>query len=179
MKILGISCDFHDAAAAIVIDGKVIAASEEERFSRIKHDPSLPSQAIQFCLEQGNLTASDLDALVFYEKPFLKFSRIAKSLFPDGEGLRKAISHWGRHGKFEIKTRLQDLLGQRGTPYYEVDHHTAHAASAYYCSPFEEATVITLDGVGEYETATISRTQNGALKKIRSLNIPHSIGLFY
>tara|TARA_Y100001934_G_scaffold47574_2_gene57808 strand:- start:14607 stop:16361 length:1755 start_codon:yes stop_codon:yes gene_type:complete len=179
LKILGISCDFHDAAAAIVVDGKVIAASEEERFSRIKHDPALPRETIKFCLEQANLKPEDLDALVFYERPFLKFSRIIKSLRADSTGLKKAISHWGTHGKFEIKDRLYEFLGNTEIPYFEIDHHSSHAASAYYCSPFEEATVITLDGVGEYETATISKAKKGVLSKLNSLNMPHSIGLFY
>lgn len=183
MKVLGLSFDYHDSAAAIVIDGKVVAAAEEERFSRIKHDRSFPRLAIDFCLQTAGINVKELDAIVFHEDTFLKFDRIIKSAMdahPESlTFLSKTIQSWVVDGKFETKARIFDALGVPHEKIHYIQHHQSHSASAYFNSPFSEATVVTLDGVGEYETFSISEAKDNRIRKIRTESFPNSIGLFY
>ncbi len=183
MNILGLSFDYHDAAAAIVVNGEIIAAAEEERFSRKKHDSSLPKLSMAFCLEEAGISASDLDAIIFYEKPLMKFSRIIASSFKtipfNTSFASEALENWIKKGKFRTKERIYAELEIKDIPYVEIEHHLSHAASAYYTSPFQESTIVTLDGLGEYETATVSLGKQQKIKKLYSVKLPHSIGLFY
>jgi carbamoyltransferase len=186
MVILGISAFFHDAAAALVVDGEVIAAAQEERFSRLKHDASLPVQAARFCLEEAGLTMEEVDHVVFYEKPLQKFERIMLGHlreFPSSlVQFQRSFSTW-------LGQRLwlkSDLCGQLGcTPDQLLfgDHHLSHASSAFFCSPFQSAAVLTVDGVGESATTSIYRASSGPkgseLELIQELVFPHSIGLLY
>lgn len=189
MNILGISCYYHDAAAALLMDGMLIAAAEEERFTRKKHDPSFPQHAIDFCLQMGNLTANDLDYVVFYEKPLDKFERILQTAlitFPKSWGVfRESMITWFDE-KLWIKTQLQKGVGVPRQKIIFVEHHLTHAASAMFCAPFEEAAVITIDGVGEWTTAATGRATaawNGQgtnhIALDNELRFPHSLGLLY
>ena len=183
MKILGLSFDYHDSAAAILADGVVVAAAEEERFSRWKHDNRFPNKAIKFCLELSGLTTSALDRIVFYENTLLKLSRITHSLVLEDHKCRSNFAYlmqtWNSAEKFFPKERISELVNVPIEQVSSVDHHEAHAASAFYCSPFEEAVVVTIDGVGEFETATISNGNGSGIEKLFSINYPHSVGLFY
>jgi carbamoyltransferase len=183
MKILGVSCDFHDAAAAILVDGAVVAAVQEERFSRIKNDPSLPAAAMRFCLARAGLRAADLDAVAFYETPVLKFERILRACEaagPAGEPYRlRALEDWLRSGRFDVRRRIAETLGVPEERVRAVRHHDAHAASAFLPSPFPEACVVTLDGVGEDETATIGHARGTRIERLAAVRFPHSLGLFY
>ena len=186
MRILGISCFYHDAAAALLVDGRLVAASEEERFTRVKHDPHFPENAIAFCLAQAGLNAADLDYVVFYERPLLKFERLltcflheaprSAAVFP------RALSTWLSE-KLWIRARLQERLGVPGARILFSDHHLSHAASAFLCSPFESAAVLTVDGVGEWATASLGLgTSAGGktrLKLLAEMRFPHSLGLLY
>lgn len=188
MKILGISAYYHDSAAAIVVDGEIIAAAQEERFTRIKHDPSFPANAVKYCLEQTGLKIDELDAFVFYDKPFLKFERLLQTYYgfsPRGlQSFIKAVPIWVKEKLFlkkAIKTELEKI-----EPYEKSklkllfpEHHLSHAASAYYPSPFEDAAVLTIDGVGEWATATISHGTGNKMKLLKELRFPHSLGLLY
>lgn len=180
MKILGLSCYFHDAAAALVVDGRVVAAAEEERFTRVKHDSRFPSQAIEFCLSHAGLSASDLDAVVFYEKPLTKFERLvatARTVTPESwDDLAQRLARQQRDG-LGLEQRLREI-GFEGPVWY-TEHHVAHAASAFYCSPFERAAVVTIDGVGEWATTTIGIGEGAAYRVLRELHYPVSLGLFY
>ena len=189
MHILGISCFYHDAAAALIRDGVLLAASEEERFSRKKHDFGFPSQAIRFCLEAGGISGRDLDYVVFYEKPFLKFERILLSslqTFPRSyDTFRQAMTAW-LLDKLWIKTQIQEELGIPAEKILFSDHHLSHAASAFFCSPFEDAAILTADGVGEWATTTMGIGQaswdgkrSNDIRVFRELRFPHSIGLLY
>ena len=183
MKILGLSFDYHDAAAALLIDDVIVAAAEEERFSRNKHDASYPAKAIAFCLEQGGITASELDAVVFYEKPLLKFERLlanAARAFPRSlPFLKGAVESWFRQGKFDVRPRITADLGIDPGKIHLISHHMSHAAASFFSSPFEQATVVTLDGVGEFDTATISLADRSGLRVLHRYTYPHSIGLLY
>lgn len=179
VKILGLSFDYHDSSAALVVDGEIIAAAQEERFSRIKHDAAFPSRSIQFCLNYGNINGHELDAVVHYENPFLKFSRVLKTISNIPTTFEKILSHWLNKGKFEVSARIIAELGIRKDKIHFLNHHQSHAAAAYYCSPFNRATVITLDGAGEFETITISKGENCKLEKIYSAQLPNSLGLLY
>ena len=156
MNILGISCYYHDAAAALLVDGDLVAAAEEERFTRLKHDSSFPQHAINFCLNYANITAGDLDYVVFYEKPLVKFERILQttlSTFPKSWGVfRESMVTWFDE-KLWIKSKLQTGIGIPANKILFVEHHLTHAASAMFCSPYEDAAVVTIDGVGEWTTA--------------------------
>ncbi len=189
MYILGISCFYHDAAAALLKDGVLVAAAEEERFSRKKHDFGFPASAIRFCLEQAGIVGQDLDYVVFYEKPFVKFDRIlmtALSTFPRSAGVfRESMITWFKD-KLWIKQLIRSQLGVAAEKVLFVDHHASHAASAFFCAPFDEAATLTFDGVGEWATATIGRAQavqrDGGRSELRILSemrFPHSLGLFY
>jgi len=183
MNILGVSFDYHDAAAALVQDGKVIAASSEERFTRKKNDSRLPENAIIFCCDFAGISFNDLDYVVFYEKTLLRFDRILHASLFDARKrktyLWPTIDSWLAKGKFFPEQRLADFLGLPTSKIKSVKHHQAHAASAFYCSPFEQATVITIDGVGEYESATISKVTREGISCLKSNHVPHSLGLFY
>jgi carbamoyltransferase len=186
--ILGISAYYHDAAAAIIIDGKIIAAAQEERFTRIKNDPSFPSSAIRFCLDFANVTLDDVDAVVFYDKPFLKFERLLETFYanaPRGLGtFLKAMPVWMKE-KLLLKTILRKELSpispfnRAKTRLLFTEHHLSHAASAFYPSPFRDAAVLTIDGVGEWATASICHGSDNNLTMLRQLDFPHSLGLLY
>ena len=189
MYILGISCFYHDAAAALLEDGMLIAAAQEERFSRIKHDYAFPKQAIQFCLHQAGITCADLDYVVFYEKPLVKFERILLTtldVFPRSwRTFGEAMINWFDE-KLWIKSLLMRELDVSKERLLFTDHHMAHAASTLFCSPFEEAAIMTVDGVGEWATATLGWGQasweDGSLNEINLTHeqrFPHSLGLLY
>ncbi|MEO0468196.1 MAG: carbamoyltransferase N-terminal domain-containing protein [Bacteroidota bacterium] len=188
MKILGISAYFHDAAAVISVDGVVIAAAQEERFSRIKHDAAFPEQAIRFCLQESGLHLSDLDAVVFYEKPFLKFERILESFYAHApSGLRSfvvAMPHWFGEKLF-LKSNIRKALKQidsqfpNGLPLLFSEHHLSHAASAFYPSGFVEAAILTVDGVGEWATTMIAHGKDRDIHILQQQDFPHSLGLLY
>ncbi len=191
MYILGISCFYHDAAAALIHDGQLVAASMEERFSRKKHDNSFPEHAINFCLSQAGITTHDLDYVVFYEKPLVKFERIlltTLNTFPSSaEVWRDAMLNWLKD-KLWIKSIIQKELDLKYDKIMFCDHHMSHAASAFFASPFREAAVLTVDGVGEWTTTTLgtatsawegeSSGQN-AINLLSEQRFPHSIGLLY
>ncbi len=189
MYILGISCFYHDAAAALLKDGALVAAAEEERFSRKKHDFGFPAEAIRFCLKQAGIEGTDLDYVVFYEKPFVKFDRIlmtALATFPRSWGVfRESMITWFKD-KLWIKKLIRSHLDLPSDKILFVDHHTSHAASAFFCSPFSEAATLTFDGVGEWATATIGRAQaawdhqgRNDLRILGEMRFPHSLGLLY
>jgi carbamoyltransferase len=159
MNILGISCYFHDAAAALLSDGQLLAATEEERFTRKKHDYSFPQHAIDFCLTKGGIRGSDLDYVVFFEKPFIKFERLILSCmqtFPRSHRVfGEAMITW-LGDKFWIKSLIQKRLGLLSSKILFSEHHLSHSASAILCSPFEKAAILTVDGVGEWTTVIIA-----------------------
>jgi carbamoyltransferase len=182
MDILGISCYYHDSAAALIRDGKVLAAAEEERFSRIKHDSGFPHHAIDFCLRAGGISGPELDYVVFYEKPFVKFERILLSALQTAPRswrvFREAMVHW-LLDKLWIKGKLRDHLGVSSEKILFCEHHLAHAASAFYPSPFQEAAILTVDGVGEWTTTAVGRGSDTQVTLERELRFPHSLGLLY
>jgi carbamoyltransferase len=189
MNILGVSCFYHDAAAALLQDGLIVAAAEEERFSRVKHDYGFPANAIDFCLRHGGLLGKDLDYVVFYEKPLIKLERILATglgTFPRSwKVFREAVINL-LDEKLWIKNRIMNHLSVPPDRVLFVDHHVAHAASAFFCSPFEEAAVLTIDGVGEWTTAAwgVATAQwNGqgsnAIQLSHEMRFPHSLGLLY
>jgi len=182
MHILGISCFFHDAAAALLRDGWLIAAAEEERFTRKKHDYSFPLQAIAFCLRQAGIRGEDLDAVVFFEKPFLKFDRILRSTmqtFPQSRQVfQESMITW-LTDKLWVKALIKQTLGVPDEKILFSDHHVSHAASAFFCSPFEEAAILTVDGVGEWATATYGIGRGTDIRLLREIRFPHSLGLLY
>lgn len=182
MKILGIACYYHDAAAALIDDGKIIAAAEEERFSRIKHDSGFPQKAISFCLSMAKITAEDLDYVVFYEKPFLKFERITLSVLetaPRGRvSFINAYKTWLKD-KLWIKASIASQLKIPMSKIIFSMHHVSHAASAFYTSPFESSAVLTCDGVGEWTTTAWGIGKGTRLSLDSEIKFPHSLGLFY
>ena len=181
--ILGISSYYHDSAAALIADGKIVAAAQEERFSRIKHDSSFPIHAIQYCLNEAGICLEDLDQIVYYEKPYLKFDRLLETYLGFAPlGLRSfvnAMPNWLReklHLPREIKRKLP---GEWNNHIVFVSHHESHAASAFFPSPFEESAILTMDGVGEWDTATIGQGIGNRIEMLRSLQFPDSLGLLY
>jgi carbamoyltransferase len=183
--ILGISAYYHDSAAAILVDGELVAAAHEEWFSRIEHDSSFPVNAIKYVLEEACIDVSDVNEVAFYDKPFLKFERILEiyHLFaPHGfRSFCQGIPVWVKE-KFFIKQILSGELKKiniRGVRFFFPEHHLSHASSAFYPSPFEKAAILTIDGVGEWTTATISYGYKNKIKILRELTYPHSIGLLY
>ena len=182
MDILGISCYYHDAAAVLLRDGQLIAASEEERFSRKKHDYGFPKQAIQYCLEAGKISGSDLDYVVFFEKPFRKLDRILASVlgtYPKSwKVFRESMITWVLD-KLWVASTLQSELGVKKEKVLFSEHHLSHAASAYLCSPFDESAILTVDGVGEWVTATYGIGRGNDIKLTKQMDFPHSIGLLY
>ena len=181
MNILGISCFYHDAAAALLRDGQLVAAAHEERFTRKRHDPDLPQHAIDYCLEAAGLEIGDVDYLVFYDKPFIKFERILLTYlatFPRSlPSFTKAMPVWLRE-KLWVPQQLHKKLGYDGEVLF-AEHHQSHAASAFLPSPFEEAAILTLDGVGEWATATQGVGRGNSFEILREIRFPHSLGLLY
>ncbi len=182
MQILGISCYYHDAAAVLLRDGQLIAAAEEERFSRIKHDYGFPHQAIRFCLETGGIQGSDLDYVVFFEKPFRKFDRILMSVlqtYPQSwKVFRESMITW-MLDKLWVGGVIESELGVPKDRVLFGEHHLSHAASAFLCSPFEEAAILTVDGVGEWTTATWGTGRGTDIRLTHKIEFPHSLGLLY
>lgn len=184
MNILGISALYHDSAAALCRDGEIIAAAQEERFTRRKHDLSIPTQAIKYCLLAGRLTGAELDAVVYYDNPLLTLDRWLKNCCALGENSHKLIEK-SFHSIFGNKLWIHNLikhaaggLGKHGK-LLVCEHHISHAASAFYPSPFKSAAFITVDGVGEWATTTIGHGQGNNLEIIKQINYPHSLGLLY
>jgi len=182
MDILGISCFFHDAAAALLRDGQLLAAAEEERFTRKKHDFEFPANAIEFCLRTGGIAARDLDYVVFFEKPFVKFERLLLTSlqeFPRSYPLfREAMITW-LGDKLWIKQLIQKRLGVAPEKILFSEHHLSHAASAFFCSPFDEAAILTVDGVGEWTTACLGVGRGSEIRLTKEIRFPHSLGLLY
>jgi len=182
VNVLGISCYYHDAAATLIKDGVVVAAAEEERFSRRKHDNGFPTHAIDFCLEKGKIKTSQIDYVVFYEKPFVKFERIILSTlqtWPNGHAqFREGMLNWLKN-KMWIASHIASKLKIGQDKILFSDHHVSHAASAFLCSPFEDAAIVTVDGVGEWTTATIGVGEGNEVKILKELKFPHSVGLLY
>lgn len=179
--ILGISAFYHDAAAALLVDGRICAAASEESFSRIKHDANFPAQAIRYCLTQAGLTTKDLEVVVFYDKPFVKFERIlssALSTFPKSlPQFMEAMPLWLGQKLWVPQTIRDELLFEGELLFAE--HHQSHAASAFFCSPFEQAAVLTVDGVGEWATTSRGLGHGLSLELTHELRFPHSLGLLY
>ena len=181
-SILGISAFYHDSAAALVVDGQIVAAAQEERFTRRKHDPGFPAHAIEFCLRHAGLKAEDLDLVGFYEKPFLKFERLLETYLafaPVGFGsFVKAMPLWLKQKLFLSRLMRSHLRGYKKRFVYP-EHHETHAASAFFPSPFEEAAILTMDGVGEYATASFGFGRGNRITLTHELRFPHSLGLLY
>ena len=187
-SVLGISAFYHDSAAALIIDGKIIAAAQEERFTRIKHDSSYPSNAINFVLEFGGLEIGDVDSIVFFEKPFLKFERLIETYLafsPRGfQSFIKSMPIWLKEKLFQKKFLIEKIqkhghIENLSNKLFFSEHHLSHAASAFFPSPYEEALIITADGVGEWATTTIAIGEKNKIKIVKELNFPHSLGLLY
>jgi carbamoyltransferase len=189
MKILGISGYYHDAAACLLVDGEIVAAAQEERFTRIKHDPQFPSHAIRFCLDWAQYQPSDIDHVVFYDKPFLKFERLIETYLayaPRGfKSFATSLPVWLKDKFFQKRMIAKQLEADFGA---DIDwterllfseHHLSHAASAFYPSPFQEAAVLTLDGVGEWTTSSLAVGRGAELEVQSEIHFPHSLGLLY
>jgi carbamoyltransferase len=188
MRILGISAYYHDAAAALVVDGRIEYAAQEERFTRVKHDPDFPHRAVASCFEATGLKPGDVDLVAFYDKPFLKFERLLETYLafaPRGfTSFRQALPLWLKEKLFqksllvkELKTIASGVDWERKLLFSE--HHLSHAASAFFPSPFERAAVLTMDGVGEWTTTSLAVGEGNNLKVIREIHFPHSLGLLY
>jgi len=183
VTILGISCYYHDAAASIIKDDKIIAAVAEERFSRKKHDFEFPKNAINFCLKKAGTSSSNLDYVVFHERPFVKFERLLMTIletYPNSLTVfRESMLSWLKD-KLWIKKTIAEKLGLKDdNKILFSDHHLSHAASAFFCSPFSESAIITADAVGEWTTATIGYGKNNKINLLKELRFPHSFGLLY
>ncbi len=188
MKILGISAFYHDSAAALIDNGEIVAAAQEERFTRKKHDPNFPANAVKYCLEYGGTTLNELDAIVFYDKPLLKFERLLETYYTFApKGLRSfitAIPVWIKEKMFLkrlINEELEKIGYDRKKPVKLLfpEHHLSHAASAFYPSPYEKAAILTIDGVGEWATASICSGEGNKITILKELRFPHSLGLLY
>ena len=188
MKILGIPAYYHDSAAAIIDGEKIIAAAQEERFTRKKHDPAFPTNSIKYCLEEAGLTIDDLDAVAFYDKPMLKFERLLETYYgysPKGlASFIRSVPIWVKEKLFlkkRIRTGLREIqdYNLKNLKLLFPEHHLSHSASAYYASPYDEAAVLTIDGVGEWATISMSHGKGKEMKVLKELNFPHSLGLLY
>ena len=181
MYILGISAYYHDSAAALLKNGKLFAAVEEERFTRIKHDNQFPLKAIRFCLEKEGITGQEIDYITYYEKPLLKFERILETFvetYPFSlKPFLKGIPEWINE-KIKVEGKIRSTLKYKGKIFF-VPHHLSHAAATFLTSPYNEAAILSLDGVGEYQTTGLWRGQVNEIRPIKSLNFPHSLGLLY
>ena len=188
IKILGISCFYHDSAATLLVDGEIIAAVQEERFTRIKHDDAFPVEAIKFILKKSDLNLNDIDHIVFYEKPFLKFERLLEtylSFAPFGfKSFAKSMPLWVKEKLFMKKMIIDSLKSidinfENKEKLFFSEHHLSHAASAFYPSNFKDAIVLTADGVGEWATTTIAVAEKNNLEIKKEIRFPHSLGLLY
>ena len=189
MYILGISAFYHDSAACLLKDGDIVAAAQEERFSRKKHDPGFPHHAVEWCLKEANISGDNVNNVVFYEKPFVKFERLLETYLafaPKGfTSFSKAMPLWIKDKLFQKFAILKELKGRLGESVnwkerlLFSEHHLSHAASAFYPSPFENAAILTLDGVGEWTTASVGLGKGSDLEVIREIKFPHSLGLLY
>ena len=187
-SILGISAFYHDSAAALIINGEIVAAAQEERFTRIKHDPSYPFNAVQFVLKEGKKNLNEIDYIVFFEKPFLKFERLLETYMafaPKGfKSFSLSMPIWLREKLFQKKF-LFEKLKEHDQNFNNIkkikfsEHHYSHAASAFYPSPFDEAVILTLDGVGEWATTTVAIGKKNKLDMVKEIHFPHSLGLLY
>ena len=187
-SVLGISAFYHDSAAAIIVDGEIIAAAQEERFTRKKHDESYPKNAINYVLKEANLKLSEVDHIVFYEKPFLKFERLLETYVgfsPSGfKSFSMSMPLWLSEKLFQ-KKMLFDELKKQDNNFNDIkkinfsEHHLSHAASAFFSSPYDEAIILTLDGVGEWATTTVSLGKNNKINILKEIHFPHSLGLLY
>ena len=184
VNVLGISAFYHDAAAALVRDGRIVAAAQEERFSRKKHDPRFPVSAIDYCLEEGYVEPAELDAIVFYDNPLLTLDRVLHGCMSAGPASAEQFEKAAR-SILGVKVWVQDYvrrklgtLGRSGRLLF-TEHHQSHAASAFYPSPFDEAAILTLDGVGEWETTTLGMGRGERIELDRAIHYPHSLGLLY
>lgn len=188
MKILGISAFYHDSSACLIDNGEIISACQEERITRVKHDSDFPSKSILYCLQQAECSPTEIDYIIFYEKPFLKFERLLETYLafaPKGfSSFKKAIPLWLKEKLFQKKLLTEELL-EIGFTKEQCErilfssHHVSHAASAFYPSPFNEALVLIMDGVGEWDTTSVYLGKNNQLTKIKELRFPHSLGLLY
>ena len=183
MNILGLSAYYHDSAAALVCDGEIVTAAQEERFTRKKHDQEFPAQAIECCLDAAGLTPERLDFVGFYDKPFLKFERLLETYLAYGpvgfQSFLKAMPQWLRKKlrlPREMRGRLHGLYTKR---FVFTRHHESHAASAFFPSPFDEAAILTIDGVGEWATPSIGYGSGHRIRLTHELQFPHSLGLLY
>jgi carbamoyltransferase len=182
-SILGISAYYHDSAAALVVDGHIVAAAQEERFTRKKHDHNFPSRAVAYCLKEAGLQPGDLDYVGFYDKPWLKFQRLLETYLafaPSGfRSFLAAMPLWLRQKFFLTREMRRELSGEYRRRFVFTEHHESHAASAFFPSPFEEAAILTLDGVGEWATASFGTGRGNRLALTHELRFPHSLGLLY
>ncbi len=192
-SILGISAFYHDSAAALVIDGEIVSAAQEERFSRKKHDSRFPENAIKYCLKDANINFNDIEAIVYYEKPLLTFERLLETyLSISPKGLRSfiaAMQVWIKEKlflKYELKKSLLKIQNNfyknninKLPPLLFSEHHLSHAAAAYYPSNFNKAAILCMDGVGEWATTSAWIGENNKIKKLWEINFPHSLGLLY
>ena len=180
MNIIGISCFYHDSAAVLLRDGKIIAGAHEERFTRKKHDFDFPINAVKYCLEEGGITIDDVDYIGFYDKPLLKFERILityLATFPKSfPSFIRAIPLW-IHQKLWIPQIIRKKLNYKGEILF-TEHHQSHAASSFLVSPFEESAIMTLDGVGEWATATVGIGKGNKIEIIKEIKFPHSLRSF-
>lgn len=181
MNILGISCFYHDAAACLIKDGQLVAAAEEERFTRKKHDSSFPENAIKYCLKEGDISIKDIDYICFYEKPFLKFERLLYQhiqMFPKSlPTFVKSLPAWINE-KLRVPKIIKKKIGYKGSVIF-VDHHMAHAASSFLVSPFDEAAILTVDGVGEWTTTALGVGKGNDIVLLKDIRFPNSLGLLY
>ena len=183
MNILGISAFYHDSAAALIVDGKIAAAAQEERFTRIKHDPAFPVKAVDYCLQEAGISASNLDFVAFYEKPLLKFNRLLEtylSFAPAGfRSFKMALPVWLKQKLHLRREMKRGLEGQYKGRYVFTEHHESHAASAFFPCPFKEAAILTVDGVGEWATTTYGVGKDHVINLHEEIRFPHSLGLLY
>lgn len=194
-SILGVSAYYHDSAAALVVDGRIVAAAQEERFSRVKHDERYPAGAVEYCLAEAGLRKTDVDAVVFYEKPLIKLDRIIETYFATApRGLAqflRGVPLWATQ-RLQIRTHIRDAMNEGGDVagakpgddewkgrLLFTEHHRSHAASAFYPSPFEDAAILTIDGVGEWSTLTLGHGQGSEIEILKEIRFPHSLGLLY
>src|SRR5918996_1721531 len=193
MRILGLSAFYHDSAAALVEDGAIVAAAQEERFTRKKHDAGFPRHAVEYCLAEAGVGLDQIDHIAFYDKPFLKFERLLETYLafaPKGfTSFRMAMPVWLKEKLFQkrlLREELTELANGHGLPAKELEqrllfaeHHQSHAASAFFPSPFEEAAVLTIDGVGEWSTTSVGLGRGNRLEMLKEIMFPHSLGLLY
>src|ERR1700681_1710762 len=188
MYILGISAFYHDSAAALVTDGRIVAAAQEERFSRRKHDARFPVNALRYCLDEAGIALDAVDHIVFYDKPFLKFERLLETYVafaPRGfRSFRMALPLWLKEKLFQKRLLRHELEIRAADGAWEerllfAEHHQSHAASAFFASPFDEAAVLTMDGVGEWATTSVALGRGNSLEMLKEIHFPHSLGLLY